>query len=332
MPTMPENMLDIFLITYNRSAYLETTLQQLKDSPFSRFRLTILDNSSTDDTPQVAERFRNCFPDYRVIRHSINIGGDANYLRAVELSGSIYTWIICDDDTYDWSAACEVIEVVERKEHDLIVVGPLQPPFMSRGRSGTMSELVGAGFLPHFALSFFPACIFRTALFDYDCIVKGFRLSAERYPNFAFINKMLQKNAIVYLPSSEVVVRNDVNESVLSPLSWYNGWLNCCLTIPERRLRFATIEQATSKRGFFKCLGFWIILERHINKEQFWREIFNIFFVMNGYQRMRFLLLTPVIIIPLPLRLMIAFRSLIYRILGVPDCKVPPVRVVDRDA
>ena len=329
---MFDNVLEIFLITYNRSKNLDDTLRRIKESPFVRCRFTILDNCSTDDTSLVTERYRDYFSDYRVVRHPINIGGDANYLRAVELSTSKYTWILCDDDYYDFTAAEEVIEILHKEAFDLVVVGPLHPTSMARRCIGSIMDLVNTGFLPHFTLSFFPACIFRTELFDYDCIVKGFRLSAERYPNFAFINKMLQKNVKVYLPSAEIVIRNDVNISVLSPLSWYHGWLNCCLTIQDRRLRYATIEQATNRRGFLKSLGFWIILERHVDPDQFYRKIFNIFFTMSYGQRLRFLLLLPVIVITLPLSLMVLVRQYIYRLLGVPESEVPPVVVVDRDA
>lgn len=329
---MLENVLEIFLITYNRSQSLANTLDQLKESPFANCRFTILDNCSIDDTPLVVKRYEKYFSDYRVIRHPINIGGDANYLRAVELSTSRYTWIICDDDTYDFMSADEVIGVVQRGEADLIVVGPVHPAETKRGLGGSINELVRAGFLPHFTLSFFPACIFRTELFDYDCIVKGFRFSAERYPNFGFINKMLQKNVNVYLAETEIVIRNDVNVSVLSPLSWYNSWLNCCLTIPDCSLRYSTIEQATAKRGFLKSLGFWLILERHLDSEQFCRKIFNIFSILNYSQRMRFLLLLPVMIFPLPLSLMIMVRKYIYHFMGVPESEIPPVEVVDRDA
>lgn len=328
---MLQNILEIFLITYNRAESLDSTLRKLKDSPFTSCRFTVLDNCSTDNTPRVAERYRECFDNYRIVRHHINIGGDANYLRAVELSRSRFTWIICDDDSYDFAAAAEVFTVLEKNSSDLVIVGPVHPSMMTRGVTGLMGELVNAGFLPHFTISFFPAAIFRTDLFDYDSLVKGFRLSANRYPNFAFINKMVEKNVRVFIPSREIVIRNDVNDSVLSPLSWYNGWITCCLTINDRNLRIRTMKQATAKRGFFPSLCFWIILERHINRAGYVRNLLNIFSLLPMMAKLSFLLLFPVMVIPLPLGLMVWVRKVIYRLMRVPDHEVPPVTVVDRD-
>lgn len=326
-----EFVLEIFLITYNRSSYLDDTLRKLKDSPFARCRFTVLDNCSTDDTPQIAAKYHEYFLDYHVIRHPLNIGGDANYLRAVELSTTEYTWILCDDDFYDFSAVDEVVGILQGGIHDLVIVGPIYPTATARKCSSTIQELVRTGFLPHFTFSFFPAVIFRTALFGYECVASGYKFCADCYPNFPFINKSYNDNVFVYIPSSPLVVRNNTNSSVMSPLTWYNYWLNCCVTIPERRLRYSSIEQATKKMGFIMSLGFWIILEKHVAPDQFYKKISNIFLSMNVSQKLRFLLLIPTIIIKFPLHYMLLIRNYIYYLMRVPENEIPPVKVVDRD-
>ncbi|MEI6207225.1 MAG: glycosyltransferase family 2 protein [Desulfuromonadales bacterium] len=329
---MPESVLEIFLITYNRGSCLDDTLRKLADSLFARCRFTVLDNCSTDNTPQIAAKYSEYFEDFHVVRHPLNIGGDANYLRAVELSTSRYTWILCDDDFYDFSAVDEIVGVLQAGSHDLVIAGPLHPVTTVRNCSKNIQELVHSGFLPHFTLSFFPAIIFRTELFGYECVAKGYKFCADCFPNFAFINKAVRDNFMVYIPSAAVVIRNDVNDSVLSPLSWYNGLLNCCSSIPDRRLRYATIEEATRKRGFLKSLAFWIALERHIDANEFYRKILNIMAILDCWQRMKLFLLLPFIVLPLPLSFMIAMRQRVYRFMRVPENEIPPVKVIDRDA
>ena len=41
---MLEDLLELVLITYNRSEYLDNTLKQFADSPFKNCKMTIIDN------------------------------------------------------------------------------------------------------------------------------------------------------------------------------------------------------------------------------------------------------------------------------------------------
>jgi glycosyltransferase involved in cell wall biosynthesis len=100
---MLEEDLEILLITYDRAKDLEKTLNQVLNSPFKNCKITVIDNCSPDDTPQVCAYFQKLFSNLEIIRHKKNIGSSPNYLRAVELSSSNYTWVLCDDDTFDFS-------------------------------------------------------------------------------------------------------------------------------------------------------------------------------------------------------------------------------------
>src|SRR4051812_15580028 len=97
--------LEIFIFTYNRAESLKRTLLQLAAEPVRSCRITVLDNHSTDATPEVCTGARNFLPNLRHIRHSKNIGGLANYLRAIEVAEAKYTWVICDDDSFDFTKA-----------------------------------------------------------------------------------------------------------------------------------------------------------------------------------------------------------------------------------
>ena len=58
-----------------------------------------------------------------IVRHPKNIGANPNILRAVETSNSIYTWIICDDDFYDFSDCLDIIDAINSEKFDLISPG-----------------------------------------------------------------------------------------------------------------------------------------------------------------------------------------------------------------
>ena len=165
--------LAINLITYNRAQALDRTLQELRQSPFANCRkITVLDNCSTDDTRLqfACANIKPIFPRYIVLRHPKNIGLSANYLRAVEVSEAPYTWILCDDDSYDWSGCDDVIQEIEAGNFDWICVGaPGRQQSWERGLKTTTQAIVAARFSARFSLlhTFVPSLIFKTATFRF---------------------------------------------------------------------------------------------------------------------------------------------------------------------
>ena len=318
-----ETVLEIFLITYNRSAYLDNTLRQLKDSPFAKCRFTVLDNCSTDDTPEVAARYRDSFPDYRVVRHPRNIGGDYNYLRAVELSASRYTWILCDDDDYNFSQCEGVIEAIECCRFDHIYVASrssvqLGYPGFGAVRS-TQLTLEGARY--HRALAFWPSLIFRTEWYCTYCFANAPYL----FPSFKFINKTLTHNHMIYVAEYPIVIRGEAATSEQSPMILYKEWVVNAGLIEDHKLRRYVIEQWTDK-GFMRTLFFWIAVDRANRTPGYWKRLVDIMFAFTPGQRLKLLLLLPVMIVPLPISLLVRAREFVYRLMGHGDVKsLPPV-------
>lgn len=322
---MLEGILELILITYNRAEFLKRTLKELSGSPFKDCKITLMDNCSTDETPEVCDAMKPIFPLMKVIRHPKNIGGNANYLRAVEISQSKYTWIVCDDDTFDFSDSCNVIAAVTAGVDDIIILRPVCDGGVIRTGHTTVRELIDADFMYYFSLSFFPAAIFRTELFDSECLMHGYRLIPESYPQFGFINKSVDENFSVYIPESPLVIRNDVNVSTFSPLSWYKAWISCASTIKDPKIRRETISQATRLRGFFKSIAFWIALEKKINSKDFYRKTGTIFLFLNPFRKLLFLAFIPLILVPIPFPLLLSARKFVYCLLRVPKEQIPPV-------
>jgi glycosyltransferase involved in cell wall biosynthesis len=326
--TSLDTVLEIFLITCNRSACLDNTLRQLKDSPFARCRFTLLDNCSTDDTPNIAEQYRDQFPNYRIIRHNRNIGGDNNFLRAVELSTSLYTWILCDDDNYDFTYAQEIISEIESCKYDLIYVASRSSEQMGWPGFGetTVGQLIREGARYHRASAFWPSLIFKTERFDNYCFINAPYL----FPSMLFINKAVRDDFLIYVSKHEIVIRSQGSTMEISPLYLYKEWLTNSLIISDKNIRSMVIDQWTDK-GFLKTLFFWIALEKANHAEGYFKRLVDIMFALTFRQRMKFMLLLPVMIVPIPKTILMRTREIAYRIIGQKDSReLPPIEREER--
>lgn len=314
---MRSNKLGLYLVTYNRARFLEKTLAALADSPFASCRLTILDNCSTDDTPQVCAAFAGRFPDCRVVRHSRNVTGNGNYLHAVEMSDTEYVWVVCDDDTYDFSAAADVLRAVESGEFDVILFwSPLNRGYYRkgstdliggalagssggplRGQASSARALTAAGVQLHTVMSFWPSCIFRAEYFDSDCLHSGYEVAADCFPVFPFINKVIRDNARVYYSERDMVVAMAGNYG-LHYLRYLTGWLRACRTIPDRLERSAVMRQVFSGRGVLKSMARAVMSARIAGYEYVTMDFFSAFFLLSPLDRLRLVLVFPALLVP----------------------------------
>jgi len=279
--------LQIQIVTFNRAPKLDATLRRLSESPFADCPIRVLDNSSTDETPEVCERWRSRFADLLVIRHSRNIGGNANLLRAAELSRAPYTWILADDDFYDWSDCGDVTEALEAGEVDLISVG-------GSGRGGwpsgvtTMQALLGAGARLAFNVGFVPSTIFRTELYDSTAHSEGYRLVDSLYPHMAFYARQFERNAPILVSRSEVVIRDETGGVPVSTLYWLRGWVRSCRQFTDPRLRrHAVFDVAESRVSWWRYLAGGVVLERAYRPKELWPELLDLAEDLDGVDRLR---------------------------------------------
>lgn len=108
-------LLSIAIPTYNRGPALGRTLACILPQLSAEVECVILDNASSDSTPDItAEALANS-PFVRVIRHPINIGGNANILRCVEVAQGPWLWILPDDDAPYPDAVQRILTVVQQQ-------------------------------------------------------------------------------------------------------------------------------------------------------------------------------------------------------------------------
>ena len=293
--------LGISVFTYNRADSLRRTLGQLLDSPFRDCRLTVLDNCSTDSTPAVCEEYRGVFPDFHVVRHRVNIGLGPNYLRAVELSDSTYSWVLSDDELFDFDDFQDVLDVLEEEAVDLISLGSPRQQEWERGLRTTTRELVDRGGRFFFVFTFVAGVIFRTALFDSHCVARGYRNVQNLYPQVPFLLKTLELNSPVYVSKREIVRRNfrPETETVGTHLYWFTSHVRSNALIPDPDLRrSANYANADTRWEWFTVLAVNIARERIEHPERLRGELADLAVHFSWDQRLLLALLAPLAIAP----------------------------------
>lgn len=290
---MIEKKIEIILITFNRYKYLDNTLSQLLESPFFNCKITILDNSSTDKTPEICDKYEKLFPKMEIIRHKKNIGGNPNILRAAETSNSIYTWILCDDDDYDFSDCQDLLDAIESERFDLII--NFSHGFQNK-ENKSINELLKIknhtennlknnyletsaqelfniiGQYYFLILSFVPASIFKTDLYDSECIIEGYDNVHNSYPHFKFISKTLEKNFSIYKTKKDIIIRGEEILPTYTLLFWLGAWLDSSLMIKDNKSRKIVANNYFDGRSFLQMMLYSIILAK-VNEEENFRNL-----------------------------------------------------------
>lgn len=95
---MHNDLVSIIIPTYNRSGYLREALESVLGQSYETLEILVLDNHSSDDTPDVVKGYSDQRIKY--LRHLCNIGALANWLYGVYWSRGRYLSILGDDDKY----------------------------------------------------------------------------------------------------------------------------------------------------------------------------------------------------------------------------------------
>lgn len=97
-----EPYLSICIPTYNRAARLATCLNSIVSQlPQDKsIEIWISDNASTDNTREIAQEYTQNYPFIHYWRNSENIGGDRNFVKALQLGNGKFIKLQGDDDYY----------------------------------------------------------------------------------------------------------------------------------------------------------------------------------------------------------------------------------------
>src|SRR5262245_47867830 len=104
----------VIIPTYNRAALLKLALQSILAQDYDDFGVIVLDNASTDDTPQLMQSIMARDPRVQHVRHPQNIGLWKNWNLAFELNRSPYISTFHDDDIMLPGYLRETADVLDR--------------------------------------------------------------------------------------------------------------------------------------------------------------------------------------------------------------------------
>ncbi len=116
-------ILTIAIPTYNRPDRVKNTVSLLLPQLTSQVKIMVLDNcSDVIIKNHLKEQIGGDVLDkVEVIRHRVNIGGDANFQRCFELCDTPYIWMLGDDDRVQENAIELIFEELNNfKDRDLI--------------------------------------------------------------------------------------------------------------------------------------------------------------------------------------------------------------------
>ena len=123
---MTSPLISLCVPTYNRGRYLASLLSslvtQLEGFPYP-FEIVISDNGSSDDTPQVVQRFLDVLP-IRSIRHEETIGCYPNVIFAMTQARGRYMMYLADDDCVLGDSLAEAVADMEADPAVVITYAP----------------------------------------------------------------------------------------------------------------------------------------------------------------------------------------------------------------
>ena len=227
-------LLEIIIITYNRSSFLEKTLDYLLNSVFKDYKITILNNASTDDTLKLIVKKKPFFKHLECYTHKKNIGANANIMRAIETSDSKYTWVLCDDDILNITEIDDLLNILEEGNIDLIHVGAHEDiNWNFAGKKMTAQDLVKNKYHFFKAGSFLPCNIFKTEKFQNEFLIAGYNNIVNSYPHLPYLMNVYKENSLIYLTKNRLVTAVHGNQAYTGK-EWLVWWMNTAELMGEK--------------------------------------------------------------------------------------------------
>ena len=116
-------VVSICIPTYNRAALLRRCLELvLPQIPGRPVEVVVIDNASTDGTPEVVEGLLRKYQNLRYIRNPENLGYTGSQAKCVEEGRGKYTAILCDDDVYGPEAVETMLPVLSKGDYSFVAL------------------------------------------------------------------------------------------------------------------------------------------------------------------------------------------------------------------
>lgn len=250
--------LDIILITYNRVDKLKEIVSDILDgnSPIKNCNITFLDNCSTDGTSEFLDELSKKYDNINHIRHKVNIGGNANIVRALEYVTKKYFWILCDDDRLRFEYWYKVYDALKSDQYDIIQTYTDPKVFSGETYNEKLAKLL-------IEIVLLPAAIYRSQYLKEDVIFNSYINIYALIPHMALISKIINDNGkiyfcerydkqIVWQGDSEPNYRKGVKRTVhpfVKGMDLSIGFILSLCMINDKDLKYRCIDRMRSYLG-----------------------------------------------------------------------------------
>lgn len=102
--------------------------------------------------------------------------------------------------------------------------------------------------------------IFRTELFDANCLRAGYDNIDTMFPHFPFMIHVAESDCSIYVSREKVITKS--NNVGYSTFRFMTGWLKSCRRFTSPTLRAKAISEVCGGRNFLKTILFSILMER----------------------------------------------------------------------
>jgi glycosyltransferase involved in cell wall biosynthesis len=111
---------------YNGATYLAETMENVQSLDYPNLVHVVLDNGSTDATPEIIQQYIGRGVPILATRNSVTLPMEANWSKAVSLipKEAKYFWLLCADDTLAGHAIRRTVDVAE-SDPSVVLVGSL---------------------------------------------------------------------------------------------------------------------------------------------------------------------------------------------------------------
>lgn len=119
---MEQKILSIGIAAYNMEKYLRRCIDSLLIPEIDKLEIIIVNNASTDSTPEIAQEYYNKYPNSIKV---INIDVNGHYGKAVnhalKNATGKYFKLLDADDWYDTNALITLVDILSHNDVDLII-------------------------------------------------------------------------------------------------------------------------------------------------------------------------------------------------------------------
>lgn len=250
--------LDIILITYNRADKLKEIVSDIfsDNSPIKNCNITFLDNCSNDGTSEFLHELSEKHNNIIHIRHKVNIGGNANIVRAFEYVSRKYFWILCDDDRLNFEHWDKVYNALKSNKYDIIETYTDPKVFSGETDTEKLSKLL-------IEIVLLPAAIYRSKYLKEDVIFNAYINIYALIPHMALISQIINNNGKIYFCEgydkqivlqgmSEANYKKGIKKNVhpfVRGMDLSIGFILSLCMIKDKELRYKCIDRMRSYLG-----------------------------------------------------------------------------------